>query len=474
MPSSRSFAAVSRRPTSSTRSRPDNLRKEVLRLGLPAVGERILSLLVNIVNTMLVGHLGASALAAVGLSGTIEMIGTTFFQAVAVGATALIAQAIGAKNRSLAQRVLEQSMLVAVGMGLICTVLLLPFSRGALILLGAEPDTVAMGTRYLPYLAATQIMMSVLTVGNAALRGAGDTRTPMVLMGTMNVINALLSLILIRGLGPIRPMGVTGAGVAAGTARTLAGVAMVLLLRSGRARMYLPALLSRPQRDVLERLLQVGLPAGGENLLMRFAFLSYTRALASLGTVAYAAHVIAQRVENLTMMPAFGFAVAATTLCGQALGAGDIPRARASVFRAMEIAVGFCLIGTVFFIAYPRMMLGLFTNDLAVIEMGVLPLQIVAVAQPFMTAASCLSGGLRGSGDTRSVMWVTGIGAWLVRVPVAVAAATVLHLGLPGVQSAMTLDWAVRMSLLWWRFRPSTWKSRAAQAAAAVRSAAAQ
>ena len=362
-------------------------------------------------------------------------------------------------------------MLVAIGMGLVCMALLLPTARGSLILLGAEEEAVALGARYLPYLAATLPMMSLLTVGNAALRGVGDTRTPMYLMGAMNIINAVLSLVLIRGWGPIEPLGVRGAGIAAAVSRTLAGLGMAILLCSGRGRMGLKRLINRPDREALGRLLQVGLPAGGENLLMRLAFLSYTRAIASLGTVAYAAHVIAQRVENITIMPAFGFAVAATTLCGQALGAGDVKRARDSVLRAIEVAAGFSLIGTVFFVLFPRLMLGLFTNDAAVIDQGILPLRILALGQPVMTTAFCLSGGLRGAGDTRSVMWVTGIGAWLVRVPLAVLSATVLHLGLPGVQASMTLDWLTRMSLLWWRFRPSTWDQRAARAAASLRRA---
>jgi len=450
------------------------LRRQVLRLGLPAVAERILTLMVNIVNTMLVGHLGASALAAVGLSGTIEMIGSTVFMAVATGTTALVAQAFGARNHSLAQQVLEQSMLVAIGMGILFTALLLPFPRQTLILLGAEEEAVAMGVQYLPYLAGSLTMQSILFVGNAALRGAGDTKTPMYIMGAMNLLNAFLSWILIRGLGPLAPMGVTGAGIAAGVSRILAGVAIIAILYSGRARMRLARLVNRPQQDVLARLLQVGLPAGGENLLMRFAFLSFTRAIASLGTVAYAAHVIAQRVESITMMPAMGFAVAATTLSGQAMGAADPKRARDSVLRSIEIAVGFCLLGAAVFVLYPRPMLGLFTSDQAVIDQGVLPLQIVALAQPFMAAAFCLAGGLRGAGDTRSVMWITGVGAWLVRVPLTVLSATVLHLGLPGVQASMALDWVVRMFLLVGQVRPTAWQKRATRAQAAVRATVSQ
>ena len=444
---------------------PESLRMAVIRLALPAVAERMLTLLVSTVNTILVGHLGASALAAVGLSGTISMIGSTLFQAVGTGSTSLVAQAIGAKNRPLAQRVLQQSMLVAAGLGLVCMALVLPFTKQTLVLLGAEAEAVALGNQYLPYMAATLPAMSLLMVGNAALRGSGDTRTPMLLMGGMNVINVVLSLLLIRGWGPFPAMGVAGAGVAAATSRAVAGIATLVLLRSGSTRLSLTRWIIRPDREVLSRLLQVGLPAGGENLLMRIAFVSYTRAIAGLGTVAYAAHVIAQRVEMMSIMPAFGFAVAATTLSGQALGAGDTKRARQSVFRSIEIASGFAVICAIFFNIFPRFMLSLFTNDEAVIAQGILPLRIVAIGMPTMTAAFCLSGGLRGAGDTRTVMWITGVGAWFVRVPLSLLSVTLFRLGLPGVQSAMILDWMVRCTLLAWRFRPGAWQARTGRAA---------
>ena len=216
---------------------------------------------------------------------------------------------------------------------------------------------------------------------------------------------------------------------------------------------------------MLSRLLQVGLPAAGETILMRIAFLSYTRAISSLGTVVYAAHVIAERVENISFMPALGFSVAATTLSGQALGAGDIKRARESVFRAIEIALLYALLAAGFFAAFPRLMLGLFTNDPAVVAQGIMPLRTLAVAQPLMAIAFSLAGGLRGAGDTRSVMWITGVGGLLVRVPLAILAATMFGWGLPGVYLSMTLDWLTRLMLLWWRFRPSTWQQRARRAA---------
>jgi len=161
--------------------------------------------------------------------------------------------------------------------------------------------------------------------------------------------------------------------------------------------------------------------------------------------------------------------VAATTLAGQALGAGDPRRARRSVFCAIQIAVGVALTGSLVFLAFPRLMLSLFTTDESVIVQGIIPLCILAVGQPIMTIANCLSGGLRGVGDTRSVMWITGIGAWLVRVPLAVLSVTLFSLGLPGVQASMTLDWFTRMALLAWRFRPALWDKHARSAMGRVR-----
>lgn len=439
---------------------PESLRRQVLRLSMPAVAERVLMVLVGLVNTLLVGHLGAAALAAVGLSTTITTIAWVSVSAVATGATALIAQAVGAKDRVLAIHLLEQSMLVAMGLGIGGALLLLPFARQSLVLMGAQPETVKLGSVYLTYVSASLPLISILMVGNAALRGAGDTRTPMLVMTLVNVANGALSLLLIRGWGPVPSLGVAGAGIASAASRGLGAIAVVTVLLRGRTNLRLRRLVSRPNRVVLRRLLQVGLPAGGESLLMRLAFLAFTRAISGLGTAAYAAYMIASRIESLNTMPAFGFATAATTLSGQALGAGNADRARRSVLKSVEIAAGFALFWAILSVAFPRFLIDLFTNDPEVIGLGITPLRILAFAQPVMSIAFSLSGGLRGAGDTRSVMWVTGVGAWLVRVPITLLSVTWLDLGLSGVQAAMAIDWFTRMLLLAWRFRPAAWEKR--------------
>ena len=461
---------MSRAASLSARTRPHadsvahttpGLRREVLRLALPAVGERILSVLVNTVNAILVGHLGATALAAVGLSGTITATASIFFSAVSTGSTALISQAVGARDRDLSIRVLEQSFLVALVVGVAGMLLLLPFARQSLVLMGAEAATADIGSNYLICQALALPWMSLLMVGSAAMRGAGDTRTPMLVMTGMNVVNLVLSLLLVQGLGPFPTLGVAGAGISAAVARLSAACAVIILLRRGRGGLVLKQLFTRPDKVVLRRLLDIGLPAGGESILMRFAFLAYTRAISGLGTVAYATYVVAQRVEMFGIMPAFGFAIAATTLAGQSIGAGDPERARRSVYRSAETAFAFALVLSVITFAFPRSLLSLFTQDPEVIAAGVWPLRWVAVAEPIMSTAFCFSGGLRGMGDTRSVMWITGVGAWGVRLPWTVLCITVLGLGLPGVQAAMGLDWFVRLMFFAWRFRKAERRTQA-------------
>ena len=437
---------------------PESLTRTVLNLALPSVGEQILGTLVNIVNTMLVGHLGASALAAVGLSGTITMIGSTFFMAVATGTTALVAQSVGARDEIRANRVLEQSMLVALVLGLFSVLSVFPFRRQLLVLMGSQGESIEMGVSYMFYLSLSLPFLALLFVGNAALRGSGDTRTPMTVMAGVNLVNVLLSLVLIRGLGPFPELGVTGAGIAAATAQSMGALAVLMVLMRGNNKLHLRRFITRPNRVLLKQLLDIGLPAGGESALMRLSFIAYTRAISSLGTVAYAAYLIAQRVESLNTMPAFGFSVAATTLSGQAIGARDPDRARKSVFACIRVSVMMSLVWASLCAFAPQFMLGLFTNDSEVIALGMGPLRVVAIAQPLMSIAIGLAGGLRGAGDTRSAMVITGIGGWLLRVPVSILSVTVLGWGLTGVQVAMMLDWASRAVLLTWRFRPAQWK----------------
>jgi MATE family multidrug resistance protein len=432
----------------------------VLDLALPSAGEQLLAMMVGLVDTFLVGHLGAPALAAVGLATQWVMMSNVFFSAVGTGGTALIARMIGACDPDSANRVLRQALLLAVLMGVITTVPGLLLAGPAVALMGAESDSLPLATTYLSIVSTSFLLASVTFVGNACLRGAGDTRTPLVIMAIVNVINIVVAWTLINGAFGLPRLGVAGSALGAMAARQAGGILVIAVLLRGRSQSKLALSLRGLHLDwgLVRRILRVGLPTGAEQLIFRFGMMSYARVVAALGTAAYAAHQVAVNAESLSYMPGFGFAVAATTLVGQGLGAKDKRRAERDGFVAFYVAAAIMsLMGVVFF-ASAGPIIGFFTSDPEVIALGVPPLRLIAIAQPFLASTMVLAGALRGAGETKAPMFVNGGSIWIVRVPLALLFTQVLGWGLTGAWIAMATDLGVRGALMFGLFRRGKWK----------------
>ena len=429
--------------------------RHVLQLALPAVGEQLLNLAVGLVDTFMVGHLGAEAVAAVGLSNQSVMLITTFFMALATGVTALIARHIGAKEADGANRILHQGYLLGAVIGLVATLLGLTFAAPVMHILRAPAEVVPLGTTYLRIVSLSFVLASWLFVGNAALRGAGDTRSPMLVMLAVNVVNIAVAYATIYGLGPIPALGVAGSAIGAMTGRGMGGLIVAAILLRGRAGLRLQLRRLLPDPVQIKRILNIGLPAGGEQLINRVGMLVYAVAVASLGTKAYAAHQLALQAESLAYMPGFGFAIAATTMIGQGLGAQQPARARSDVQMAQVSAIAIMSIMGLFFFFFPRQLLGIFINDPEVIRLGTWPLRLVAFSQPALATLMVLAGGLRGAGDTRATLAITGASLWLIRVPLAFLLTG--PFGLMGAWIAMGLDLNLRGLGMWLRFRSNHW-----------------
>jgi MATE family multidrug resistance protein len=211
------------------------IRRDVLRLALPAMGEQLLSMMVGIVDTYLVGHLGAAPLAAVGLANQWVFMANTLFGAVATGSTALIARFIGARDPDQANRVLRQSVLMGALIGILATVLGLSLARPALGLLGAPPDVIGPGTDYLRIVSTILLFSTLMFIGNACLRGAGDTRTPLYVMLVVNVINIIVAWTAINGPFGLPKLGVVGSALGATSGRLVGGMLVMALLLRGRS-----------------------------------------------------------------------------------------------------------------------------------------------------------------------------------------------------------------------------------------------
>jgi len=422
------------------------------------MGEQLLSMMVGIVDTYLVGHLGAASLAAVGLANQWVFVAMMLFGAIATGATALIARFVGAREKAQANEVLRQSMLLGVLIGIVATTLGVTLAGPAVRLLGAEEEVVVLGTSYLRMVASIFFFSTLMFIGNASLRGAGDTRTPLFVMLVVNVVNVVVAWTAINGPFGLPKMGVVGSAMGAATGRAIGGLLVIGLLLKGRSGIRLKLGGLRPDTELIRRILRVGLPSGMEQLFFRSGHMVFARILAELGTVSFAANQVAMNGWSLSFMPGFGFALAATTLVGQRLGADDPEGAQQRGYTSYRLAAALMSAIGLMFLLFPAQIVGFFTNDPEIIEIGTMPLRMVGLIQPLLAATMVFPGGLRGAGDTRFPMIVTGGSIWLIRLPLAYLFAIVLDWGLLGAWVALGLDLSIRGLINFLRFRGGRWK----------------
>lgn len=416
-------------------------------------------MVIGIVDTAMVGRLGAQALAGVGLGAQLMQAATAIFGAVTTGTTALVARFVGAGDREQAASTARQSMLFGGLVAATVAVVLILFAPQILGLLfgGSEEIVLEGATQYVRIVALSLTLQFLLIVSNGIMRGSGDTKTPMRIMAIMNVVNAAGNYFLIYGVGPFPALGLRGAAISTALSQTMGAIVAISTLVRGRTVLTVRFNNLRPDFGLVRRVLRIGVPAGVEQIMMQSAQIIYTMIIASLGTVAYAAHRVALNAESLSFMPGFGFALAATALVGQSLGANDPHEAERSGSESARLAVlSMSAMGLIFFLA-PQAFVSLFTSDPGVQAQAATVLRIVAIAQPFLALAMVVGGALRGAGDTRAVLLITVTGVSLARIGVAYALVRA-GLGLVGAWIGMVTDLAVRGSLLLWRFRRGTWK----------------
>ncbi len=452
----------------------ENLGKATFKLALPAIGEMLLQTMLGFADMAMVGSLGAASIAAVGLSDMPMMTATSVFAAISVGTTALIARAIGAGKPAEANSIAKQSLIISVLMAFVFTTLGLIVARSIIVLMGAEPEVIPLSTGYFKTVCLGLPFMIITIIMSGVLRGSGDTKTPMYINGMSNIINIIGNFFMIfqsrvwdftlfgKQISLFIPgagLGVQGAAISTTFSRSLAGVIILCLLLKGNVGVKINFKEKfRIDLVIIKRIFNIGIPAAIEQFLMRFGQLLYSRVVASLGTVMFAAHRITLTAESISFNVGFGFALAATTLVGQYLGAERPDLAEKSGFSSVKMGAAFMATVGIFFFFWPQIFLRIFTNDPQILDNAVWCLRIVALSQPFLAGVMGFAGGLRGAGDTRRVLLVTMIGIWGVRLSLAYLFAIVLGYGLIGAWVAMTIDLIIRGSLLFFRFKSGHWK----------------
>lgn len=433
------------------------MRQQIFRLAWPVILEMLGIMLVSVLVTAMVGRLGAISLSAVGLATLVQFSTAMIFAAAGTGAAAIVSREVGAGNWDGVRIVTGQAVLLAAifGVGLSLAGYLAAGPIFAVI--GADPAVAELAAKLLQIMYMFTPFYLIMAVGNAALRGMGQTRGAFFITTASNIIALAVSYLFIFGKG-LPALGAYGA--AWGTALSqLAGGLFVIaaLLADSRIRLR-PGLVLSWRPAVAARILAISLPAAGEQAAMQGGRIVFTFMLASVGAVQFAAHQIAVQAESISFMPGFGFSVAVMTLTGIQLGRGLPHRAEQYVWLTNRIAIIGMAAMSIIFLLFARPLTGLFINDPAVIHWGTLLVMIAALEQPTIAVTYVLGGALRGAGDTRWPMYVTTAGVWLIRIPLVYLFLIVWHFDITVAWYITAGDFLLRSAVLWRRFTSGKWQ----------------
>lgn len=439
---------------------PLGANQQLLRLAGPSLIENLLQTLLMTFDMMFVGQLGKDAIAGVGLGMQLTFFLQVAFMGLAVGNTALVARAIGAGDQRAAERIAKQSLTLALSLSGVIGLATWVFAEDIVRVMGATPSVNAIAGGFLRIISLFAFVMGVMFIGSGTLRGAGDTFTPMLITGLINIINILVAYTLIFGNWGFPRLGPLGSAVAIVLARAV-GAALIVYVLFKRNHV-LPLALRGDwgfHRDVIRRILNIGLPSAAEQVVFQAGFLAFAALAVSLGTANYAAQQIAFTISGFSIMPAFAFGVAATTLVGQNLGAQNPARAEQSAYHALKNGTLWMVVMGIAFILWREPLVRLFTPDRDVWAPAMMCLAFIAFGQPFLSVSMILASALRGAGDTRATLMITFAGIWLMRVGCGYLLGIVLGLGLFGMWLAWFGDFVVRAFLVWLRFRAGWWKT---------------
>ena len=448
----------------------------MLRLAVPVLVEQSLHVLVGFSDTILAGqYLSTAELAAMGMLNYVLWTIETCFAIVAVGSTAVISRSIGARDFAAARRAVHQSLLLGALLAAIMMVAGFLLVDHLVAALGLAGESAANAARYIRFILAILPLMMIEFIGIACLRAAGDTIAGLNVMLLANCVNVVVSWSLARGVETlaIPRLGWDGLAIGTSLAFSVAGLVILAMLVRGRAGLKISWRELRPDRATMRRILHVGLPGGGDQLAIVFCHLLYVRSINGLGDLSTAAHGVGVRIESMAYLPGYAFHVAAQTLVGQFLGAGDPRRAGRAALTTLAVGGGvMCAAGAIMFFA-PELLTRIFIRQekVAVIELANQLLPIVGVGMPSLAIIAILSGALRGAGDTRLPIVFTFVGLLLVRLPLCYVLAyetlsipffnvelTGRNLGVVGAWYAMVIDATVRATLFATRFWQGGWR----------------
>ena len=456
--------------TPSGEIRPDAPPPGLLRLAWPIFAEQALHMLTGVVDTLMASHIGDNAVAALGSAWQILIMFMLGFNVLALGASIATTHHLGMGDRAGARRLARAGVATNLWLGALFSVALGFAAPTLLTWAQLGPALMVYALPFLHWMGGTLFLESMNFALSAVLRAHGHTREVMFVILGQNVVNALLSLLLIFGLGGLPALGVTGIALATACSRLLACIALWVLVKRHVGLRLAPRDLVTIRITDLRRLLALGFPAVLENISWFGSFIVITALTARMGERTLATQNYAMQVASMEMLACLSIGIANEILIGRLIGAGRFEEAKAQCLKNMKLGLLVTVGVAIVFAVIAPQALKLFTRDPEILRLGGTLIVMGVLLEPGRSFNLIIINALRASGDSRFPLFAGLISQWGIMLLGSWLLGTVAGLGLIGVWIALIVDEWLRGLFMLQRWRRGRWlkHARRVQAEAAA------
>ncbi len=435
------------------------INRALVLLAIPMILEMAMESLFAVVDAFFVAQIGSDeALAAIGLTESFMFIVVSIALGVSMAGSAMVARRIGEQRPDEAADAAVQALIIAIFFSLLMGIAGYLYADDLLRLMGGDDKLLAEGTNYTRIILSLNIILMLLFAINAIFRGAGDASIAMRTLWIANGLNIVLDPCLIFGLGPFPELGLTGAAIATCTGRGIGVLYQLYHLFNDKSIITIGKKNLKIIWDTIIKLLRVSAGGAGQHLLASASFIFLIRIVAQFGSEALAGYTIAWRVIMFTLLPSWGLAMAAATLVGQNLGAGQPDRAEASVWRAAIANMLFLAMLSVAFLFTAEPIVRIFSDSPNVVNNGVLALRIITAGYIFYAYEMVIGQSFNGAGDTVTPTVLNFIAFWIIQIPLAYYLSQYFEPGAKGVYIAIAIASSILAVMAIVIFRRGEWK----------------
>jgi len=429
--------------------------KLIFKFAGPMLLGNVFQQLFSIIDSVVVGNfVGKEALAAVGASFPVIFMMVSLIIGLVMGTTVVISQYFGAKDFVKVKRAIDTMYVYSAGAGLIVTVAGLTFAAPMLRLLGLPAEIMPQATQYLRIFFSGIIIFFGYNGTSAALRGMGDSKTPLYFLIIATVANIIFDLLFVA----VFKWGVAGAAYATLLANGIALTLAAYWLNKTHKLIRIAIKGLHFDREIFRQSIRIGLPTGIQQTLVALGNLALMGIVNTFGTNTIAGFSVGIRIDTLATIPAMSFSQALSTFVGQNIGAKKLERIRTGLISTVKMAGSITVITSVFIILWGHLLMDMFTNDPDVIRIGDQYLTIVSSFYLLFTLMFLYNGIMRGAGDTLIPMFFSLISLWIIRIPLAYILSS--KIGSQGIWWAIPAGWSIGLALSFLYYKTGRWKKK--------------